>query len=284
MWGFFLLFSSCNFFHQDPVVFSQTSLPVGSKLCFIGDTGSGKKQQMAVAKILSREGCADIHMLGDIIYKDGLSGIEDKNFTQKFVGPYKELLESTPLYISLGNHDYQGNTQVWYDIAKNYKNIIFPSPFYHQKLGDICITTLDTNAFFIKQLLWLDDISSEFAGCKFSIFTGHHPLISSGAHGDSPFIVREFIKRALSPNTKVYISGHEHHLSDEGQRDGVRYLISGAGGKLRPLRKKAKVWGESKAGYLVLTLQASSPIKFGYEFIGVVDSKRVVLHTAEISE
>jgi hypothetical protein len=276
--------SSCNYFHQEPIVFDRAELPVGSKLCFIGDTGTGGSQQLAVASVLEREGCLEIHLLGDIIYSSGLNSLEDQGFQKKFLTPYKNILKTTPFFLSLGNHDYKGDTSIWYTHAKNNKNIIFPAPFYHQVYGELCITTLDTNAFFIKQLLWLEKIYNTDNKCKLSIFTGHHPLVSSGVHGASSFVLRTFIQKTLQTHTKLYISGHDHQLSDEGEFEGTKLLISGAGGKLRPLKGKGVVWGKSEPGYLVVTIKSVAPYSLTYDFIGVSNNQRSILHSSQVSE
>jgi hypothetical protein len=285
MWGFLFLvtLSSCNYFHKPPSVYVKPKLAVGSKLCFIGDTGSGNQQQLDVAAALTKESCLEIHLLGDIIYNSGLKSVEDKNFEKKFLLPYSEILKTTPIFLSLGNHDYKGVTSVWYTKALKYKNIKFPSPYYHHVYGDLCLTTLDTNAFFVKQLIWLKKIYKEKDTCQFSIFTSHQPLVSSGAHGASPWIVRTFLSYALRSHTKLLISGHEHQLSDEGVINGVTQLITGAGGKLRPVINKPGVWGESIPGYLVVTVESISPYVLRYEFIGIAQGDRSMLHSKRVS-
>jgi hypothetical protein len=276
--------SSCNYFHAQPITIEKDELPIGTKLCFIGDTGTGDTIQFEVASVLEKEGCLEVHLLGDIIYNSGLKNIDDQDFQEKFLIPYKNLLKTTPFFISMGNHDYKGDTSVWYTHAKNNKNIIFPAPYYQQVYGSLCITTLDTNAFFIKQLLWLDKVYGHADKCKLSIFTGHHPLVSSGAHGESPFVMRTFIRNTLQDHTKLYVSGHEHQLSDEGEANGTRLLISGAGGRLRSLKGKAVVWGQATPGYLVVTLESVSPYSLSFEFVGVIDKKRTVIHAGEVAQ
>src|SRR4026207_272577 len=76
------------------------------KFAVIGDTGTGDKHQLAVAKQLvatrAKFPFEFVIMVGDNIY----GGNTAKDFDRKFAIPYKPLLDAgIKFYAALGNHD-----------------------------------------------------------------------------------------------------------------------------------------------------------------------------------
>src|ERR1051325_2655810 len=76
------------------------------KFAVIGDTGTGDKHQIAVAKQLTSAHNAFpfdfVIMMGDNLY----GGNSAKDYDKKFGAPYKALLDGgVKFYASLGNHD-----------------------------------------------------------------------------------------------------------------------------------------------------------------------------------
>src|SRR6267142_4073746 len=76
------------------------------KFAVIGDTGTGDKNQLAVAKQLTayrgKFPYGFVIMMGDNLY--GSNGPQD--YERKFALPYKPLLDAgVKFYASLGNHD-----------------------------------------------------------------------------------------------------------------------------------------------------------------------------------
>ena len=78
----------------------------------LGDMGSGNDYQIMVAKSLSininnnKEKNLFVCGLGDNIYDEGCSSIEDEQFIQKFEEPYQDIDNNIKFYMCLGNHDY----------------------------------------------------------------------------------------------------------------------------------------------------------------------------------
>ena len=78
----------------------------------IGDTGSGNNDQYLVAnsteKLIKKyPKIRCVILVGDNIYENGCTSVEDKQFITKFQEPYKNI--NLPFYLCLGNHDY-GNS------------------------------------------------------------------------------------------------------------------------------------------------------------------------------
>jgi 3',5'-cyclic AMP phosphodiesterase CpdA len=82
------------------------------------------------------------------------------------------------------------------------------------------------------QLSWFAGAFGE-TGTKWRISFFHHPLYSSGTHGSQS---REIIRPALEPalvrnKVDVVFSGHDHLYERIAPQQGIRYFISGGGGR-----------------------------------------------------
>jgi hypothetical protein len=69
----------------------------------IGDSGRGRKQQLAVAALLERMAPDLILHTGDVVYPSG----EDRHYDRRFFAPYRRLLREVPVFPVLGNHDIE---------------------------------------------------------------------------------------------------------------------------------------------------------------------------------
>tara|TARA_B100001971_G_C18268010_1_gene596149 strand:+ start:4812 stop:5654 length:843 start_codon:yes stop_codon:yes gene_type:complete len=241
--------------------------------CLIGDSGNGLDASGDVITEMNKHQCDIVFIIGDVIYNRGIDGLKDPELFEKLIIPFKDTIIDTPIFILLGNHDYKGNTKAWLNIKQVNQNLNFPHYYYIVRDRSNCFIAMDTNANYLEQLDWKSDI--ENLKCKNKIYLAHHPIISSGQHGDAYFINRYFIN-SMIPKNSLYIAGHEHHLSDEGSfGEGRIQLISGAGSKLRELAEKPQKWGESTKGFLKLVL---SEDRVDYLFIGMVNKEFKTLY------
>ncbi len=267
-----ILMTSCLHGHNSGRVIKLQKLPENYKVCVIGDTGKDSKIQKIVAQALSSEGCHQVRHLGDIIYPSGIENSADPKLKTHFYQYYKSMIESEiPFYMSLGNHDYKKNPSTWIKLAVEIPQVKFPSLYFMHIYQDICFITLDTNAGFIKQLLWLKQLKNEYAKtCKLKLVFGHHPLYSSGKHGNANLGVRLFLKNTIHGYVDAYFAGHDHNLEDLGKVKGTSYFVSGSGGAVRALSSKPPVWGVSKPGYLTFTIthQDNTPT-INYSFVSI---------------
>ena len=248
------------------------------KICVLGDTGSGSKHQYQVAQALKQEGCNQVRIVGDVIYPKGLKNKNDPQFVDKFINPYHEVIQSElkpKFFIALGNHDYDGNTKAWRQLHQDDGFLFSPHRYYAEtyKNSNVCIATLDTSPFdSLKHFLkvfghgsWIRKRTREFQkNCEFSIAFAHHPYINSGHHGDARAFLKRFLKRNIIGHFDLYIAGHQHFLSDEGQKQSTSLYISGAGGASlheEPTHNPEGGFASSTPGYLVITLNRNSEQK-----------------------
>jgi tartrate-resistant acid phosphatase type 5 len=239
----FILILACKMF----ITFSANAafqLPEGPvKLCFIGDTGTAYDVQFRVAELLAQEGCYSVHVLGDVIYPNGIKSSKDPLIQKKFLDPYRPVMDNAPnpiFYLIMGNHDHRGSTMPWTVLAKEHKSIYFPKLYYTLSSSGLCLVHLDTDIYkkfnlwgeAIKQTLWLREEKKKLKECSIKIALTHHPYESRGKyHGPATGLVRYFLEQQVIGSFDFLISGHEHILSDEGQVKGTHLFISGAGGK-----------------------------------------------------
>lgn len=190
----------------------------------MGDSGSGDQAQQAVAAALLKYFTTArrfqfVLMLGDNLYHDDYQG--------EFLTPYKPLLDrGVMFYAALGNHDR--------DLEEHF------APFHMQDQdhysfdkGNARFAVLDSNHPTDQmQLQWLARVFAD-AGDKWRIAFFHHPLYSSGEHADeSAHVIRPAFEGALTRSgVNVVFSGHEHLYERVAPQHGIRYFVSGGGGR-----------------------------------------------------
>ncbi|HXA06141.1 MAG TPA: metallophosphoesterase [Bryobacteraceae bacterium] len=241
------------------------------KLAFfvIGDYGNGAPAQYAIAKAMSEEAARRrdsdnpvrfVLTTGDNIYADGSlgflsirSGDADRHWERKFFQPYEKVIAEIPFYPTLGNHDgnaseNRGDLWVYLD------NFFFPrnkparwytfsfgglADFFALDTTDITERGLPRAAYTAKgeQFVWLKKAMADSkAPWKIPYF--HHPPFNAGpGHPASLDTLRHFVDLFTRSGVKVVLSGHEHNFQFSTQDQatgGACYVISGAGGQLRP--------------------------------------------------
>ena len=196
----------------------------GTIFAVVGDSGSGDEAQYAVAQAMityfnTARRFPFVLMLGDNLYGD--------DYTNEFIVPYQPLIDrGVKFYAALGNHDR--------DLQIHFK------PFnmgdrdrYSFDQGNARFAVLNSNRpGDSEQIKWLDGVYTD-AGTKWRIAFFHHPLYASGRHaGESRDVIRPALEPALVRNrVDVVFSGHEHLYERIKPQQGVRYFVSGGGGR-----------------------------------------------------
>lgn len=208
---------------SDPL-FALPGISGSTSFALIGDSGSGDAAQTAVANAMLRyfttaRRFSFVLMLGDNLYHDDYQG--------EFSVPYQGLLERGVLfYASLGNHDRE--------IEQHYKPFHMTDRLYYAFTeGNARFVVLNSNhPADDVQRAWLDGAFGN-TGTKWRISFFHHPLYSSGDHAQQS---REVIRPALEPalvrnHVDVVFSGHDHLYERVAPQQGIRYFVSGGGGR-----------------------------------------------------
>lgn len=272
-----------------PLAFEWKKSLIGGQetMCLLGDAGSGEEVQYAVVRAMHDVGCDDIRILGDLVYPSGLTGIADQQLKSNFLGPDDPLIEGgARLSLILGNHDYKQNASAWLEIARQ-QHFFFPFYYYAEKTADqICIFSLDTTWYDklymwprrFSETRWLHDTEKKWQpDCKFSLALGHHFLRSSGQHAKPTPTAKPFLAHEIVGHFDLYIAGHEHLLSDEGEDKGTHLLISGAGSENNGIhhRQPRNRYASSNYGFVRLDFRydEKGAIAADYAFYEVAEGK-----------
>ena len=198
------------------------------KFAVIGDTGTGDKHQLAVAKQLTATRAKFpfefVVMVGDNLY----GGNAAKDYDKKFAIPYKPLLDAgIKFYAALGNHD---------DPSERYYK-----PFNMNGERYYSFKPADGARFFALDSTYIDDKQSKWvdeqlgaSGSDWKIAFFHHPPYSSGeTHGSDETLRTQLEPIFTKRGVNVVLTGHEHFYERIKPQKGIAYFITGSSAKLR---------------------------------------------------
>lgn len=202
------------------------------RLAVAGDTGTGDANQAALAEQMELRSADDpvdaLLLLGDLIYEDG----EVVRVDEVLLQPYAELLDAGAVLVPiLGNHDYRSGeeTEILDRLGRDH-------PWYVEELGPVRIVALDSMLVGeVDQTRWLEQTLAERTTADWTVVIVHHPPYSSGMHGGNDDILRRWVPLFAEHGVDLVLSGHDHNYERFVPRDGVTYVVSGAGAKLRPV-------------------------------------------------
>jgi hypothetical protein len=239
---------------SDAETFFKTALPAGTTNEFTawvtGDFGDGTSGQTAVKQAYKTYaanvannipgGKADFWLwLGDNAYPNGTAG----EYTSKVFNVYPEILKNTPLFPSVGNHDYANHGDVFapasfpYPTTYEYFNA-FSMPttgqlggvasgtkkYYSYDYGNVHFIVLDSYGVFTggttldavnnPMYTWLNsDLMANTK--KWIVCYFHHAPYSKGTHNSDGQFSMKNIRQYYLPLLESYhvdlvLSGHSH--------------------------------------------------------------------------
>ncbi len=238
----------------------------------LGDYGVGtrsdsesSRRQRRVGEALERvTELSDIRFvlsLGDNIYQgeqgavDDESGGEDDDWYSSFFQPYRYLLARVPFLPAIGNHDTtdtegsddRAQMEDNFHIAARFRGAgrdhAGPGLFYRVRYGaDLELVAIDTSQdpeegvsrHFLgpEQRPWLEKCFAA-ADVRWRIPFSHHPAYCAGPeHDNDTAMVEALVPLFHRGGVRLVLAGHEHNFQI-GEVDGVTYVVSGSGGKVR---------------------------------------------------
>ena len=201
----------------------------------IGDSGRGRKQQLAVAALLERMAPDLILHTGDVVYPSG----EDRHYDRRFFAPYRRLLREVPVFPVLGNHDIERANGAAY-LANFHPPRNDPrgtGRYYSFDWGNAHFVALDSELYHgddggspEEQKAWLErDLASTAQRWKVAYL--HRPLYSSSKHGGDEKIRQDLEPLLVRHEVDLVFCGHDHAYERTVPIRGVTHVLSGGGGK-----------------------------------------------------
>ena len=255
---------------SDPTTVNRAKNVTGSsfRLAVVGDTGTGSEQQFQVADLIeSHDEMADIDwlvILGDMIYEDGDPSLID----EVVLVPYAETLDGTTSLVPvLGNHDVRSQAG-----DKIMSKLGAPGRWYAISTKLLHLVVLDsTRPHDEDQLRFLYRTLQETAS-EWVVVSLHHPPFSAGYHGSDLVMQDVFVPVFETYGVDLVLSGHEHDYQRSHPINGITYVISGAGGKLRPTDTLPfTAFSASVPHFLIITIKSDSLIADVVSKEGVID-------------
>lgn len=194
-------------------------------------------RQGSVAKQIARTRPDSVWLLGDLQYPHGVLADFQQSF-QPALGRFRRVWRPTP-----GNHEYFTTDAAGY--FDYFGNSAGPGRrgYYSFDVGRWHVVSLNSNCAMVgcdaqsAQAKWLKaDLARRARRCTAAIW--HHPLFSSGEHGDN-ITMRPLWRILQAHKTEFVASGHDHDFevfrrqdtTGRYSRDGIRQFVSGVGGK-----------------------------------------------------
>ena len=253
----------------------------------MGDKNKKAPGQVAVAKQLGETAqkvdASFIVTCGDNFHGHGVPSSTDSLWIVNFENVYTASSLMIPWYITLGNHDYEGNVDAELEYAKTSKRWIEPARYYSftKKLSgstQVLFVILDSSPYVDEyinqkddghhlsgqkiavQLVWCDSVlSSSKASWKFVFF--HHPAYSaSSTHGSTREIQRVFVPLFEKYHVNACFSGHDHDLQHSRPDSAtVEYFGCGGGSETRIAGRRADFtkYSVGSRGFGVVSMTSS---------------------------
>ncbi|CAI5489922.1 unnamed protein product [Closterium sp. Naga37s-1] len=187
---------------------------------------------------------------GDNFYDDGMQDINDPTFASSFSEIYQAPSLQTQWYAVLGNHDYHRNPDAETDPAlrqrdprwrceKTYTVVrdtcpkfryfecnpllqlffIDTSPlvagYWHGKAHEfekLNFTGLPDASLTLHYQLTLLRAALASSTATWKVVVGHHPIHSTGSHGNTPELIKFLYPLLKRYNVDIYMNGHDHNL------------------------------------------------------------------------
>lgn len=235
---------------------------------------------------------------GDNFYCCGVASTDDYQWISSFENVFRSHSLQIPWYVTLGNHDYQGNVQAQIDYSKMNQRWKMPARYFTIATHGVRFVFLDTSPFIsgyyerkdiyqdihqqdtTAQLLWLDSVLTTTTE-KWKIVVGHHPVYSVGDHGSEPDMKRMIEGKLEKHHADIYFAGHDHSLQSL-QRKGstLFHFISGGGSEYTPVKQDPAIarYANASTGFLVVALKDESMKVY------FIDSEGKIIYTETISK
>ena len=202
-----------------------------ARLAITGDTGERNAAVEATAKRMQIEAERGepydaLVILGDLIYPDGDADLLEASITE----PFARVLDDAQLVPVLGNHDVQSGEE-----REIMSRLGRDTYWYVQKIGPVRLIALDsTRIGDERQMAWLRKVLAEKQPPgTWTITAMHHAPLSAGYHGSDKKVQRRWVPLFEQAKVPLVLAAHEHDYQRSTPQNGITYVVSGGGSKLR---------------------------------------------------
>jgi len=278
---------------------SSDAASAPARFVMMGDTGTGEPAQLEVAAAISAlcglDGCDFVVLLGDNIYPDGVDGVDDPAWQDRFELPYQGIAK--PFHAILGNHDYgryasdraRAHNQIAYSAYSQKWHM--PAEHYTLRAGPVGLVMIDTQSIILDEgsvddeRPWWPEALAAVAGSAWVIAAGHQPYLSNGHHGSAADVspdLQRFFEDFVCGKVDLLVAGHDHDrewIDEPGACGGTELLISGAGGSVRAFeRDDASVWwhDDDTPGFLYIVADEHRLVARFVDADGIVAYERTL--------
>lgn len=202
------------------------------RIAVAGDTGTGDPAEARTARRMVVESQQDPYdallLLGDLVYEDGDADLVDQVVLEPFAPVLQRGAELVPV---LGNHDYQSGEQ-----QQILGALGRDESWYAEQVGPVRVLVLDSSRVSDpEQTRWLQAVlAREQPAGAWTVAAMHHPAYSAGYHGSDLAVRAAWAPLFADAGVPLVLAGHDHDYQRSAPVDGVTYVVSGAGAKLRP--------------------------------------------------
>lgn len=202
----------------------------GLRLAVVGDVGTGDEHAWATAGLVSQLGFGDpfdgLVLLGDNVYPNG----DPARLGATVFEPYGDVLTGgAALLPVLGNHDVRDGNAVG-----QMEGLGMPGRWYAETLGPLLFIGLDSTSVDDPiQRRWLEATLAA-NDSTWVIVAMHHPAFSAGFHGSDESVQEGFVPLFERYGVDLVLAGHDHDYQRTEPINGVTYVVSGGGAKIRP--------------------------------------------------
>lgn len=188
----------------------------------VGDAENGARARV-LAALVRRERPDRLLYLGDV-YEHGTA----REFRQGYDTLYGSLARRT--IATPGNHEWDNRAVGYRPYWRSKLGRPLPDWHSHTLPGGWQVLSLSSESPHGRgspQARWLARAVRRPGTCRIAIW--HRPRWSSGWHGDQPDMTP--LWNGLRGHARLVLSGHDHDLQRFADRDGLRQIVSGGGGR-----------------------------------------------------
>ena len=230
----------------------------------VGDTGTGGRNQMAVAQAMvdayKVRPYPVVAHVGDISYY----GSAADRWEEVVEEPYASLADAgVEFEVAVGNHELEEeiSEEANQEIVAIIERIGEEGHFYSQVYGPVEFFIVDSSTPLITgnaaedQREWLEGALAA-STAKWKIAVHHHPPYGSGPKRGSNITVREAVEPLyVEYGVDLVLTGHDHFYERTTPQQGIVYIITGAGAKVSDIGEDADFTAFAREGLQFMIIE-----------------------------